>query len=310
MAEHRVSILGLGLIGASLGLALKQHDGMTVIGFDPDTETMRQATARHAIDHAAGGPREAIQGADTIVLAAPVRGILSLLDELGPTVPGGTLITDTGSTKAQIVARAEQTLPDGAAFVGGHPLAGRLRSRVEAADAGLFVGATYCLSPTASTPEWAVERASDLVRAIGATPHFLDPEEHDGLLAAVSHLPYFASAALVSALGSQSGWGEMSALAAGGFRTATSLVDGSPRMWADIALTNRTALDRQLGILIGTLTELQAAIKSGDEGLVAATLNRAYAIHREWADAHDPGAANVPAPASEPAGKHRFPFFR
>jgi prephenate dehydrogenase len=196
------------------------------------------------------------------------------------------------------------------AFVGGHPLAGRLRSRVDEADASLFVGATYCLSPTSNTPEWGIDRATQLVEAIGAVPHFLDAEEHDGLLAAVSHLPYFAAAALIGALGQQPGWADMGPLAAGGFRTASSLVDGSPRMWTDIALTNAAPLERQLGALIAALTDLRSTIADGEEAKLGAMLDRAYAIHRQWVEAHEanePQTTDAPSPS---APKRRFPFRR
>lgn len=310
MAGHQVAILGLGFIGASLGLALKQHAGTTVIGFDPDAEALRRARSRKAIDQQAASSGEAIRGADTVVLAAPVREIIHLLREVGPGLAEGTLVTDTGSTKAAIVAQAEQTLPAGVAFVGGHPLAGRLRSQVAEADPALFVGATYCLCPTPDSPEWGIDRATQMVEAVGAVPHFLDADEHDALLAAVSHLPYFASAALVSAVGRQQGWNEMGALAAGGFRAASSLVDGSPRMWTDIAVTNAGPLGRQIGSLIEVLKQLQLDLAAGDTVKLNATLERAYAIHRDWVQTQEASSSQVADRRPPTRPKRRFPFLR
>lgn len=310
MAGHQVAVLGLGLIGASLGLALKQHDGTTVVGFDPSREAAALSAIRRAADRIAASATEAIRGADTVVLAAPVRSIMELLTEIAPHLAEGTVVTDTGSTKAAIVDHAAKVLPQTVAFVGGHPLAGRLRSRVTEADADLFVGATYCLCPTPSTPEWGIARATQLVEAVGAIPHYLDPNEHDALLAAVSHLPYFASTALVTALGDQEGWPEMGALAAGGFRTATSLVDGSPQMWTDIALTNAGPLDRQLGALIEALSQLRSAIAASDPNLIASSLDRAFATHRDWAQSQDGGSSSTAGGSPPTPPKRRFPFWR
>lgn len=307
MAGPRVAIFGLGLIGASLGLALKQHSDTTVVGFDPSRETADRATSRKAVDRAAGSPIEAVRGADTVVLAAPVRAIMDLLSELRGDLSERVLVTDTGSTKAAVAAHAARVLPTGVAFVGGHPLAGRLRSRVDDADAGLFVGATYCLCPALGVAEWGIQRAIQLVESVGAVPHFLQPDEHDALLAAVSHLPYFASAALMRAVAEQSAWPEMATLAAGGFRTITSLVDASPRMWTDIALTNAGPVERQLDGMIETLEHLRAAIRSGDTSALQASLEEAHRLHRDWVEAQDSPTA---APATTTKPRRRFPFPR
>jgi prephenate dehydrogenase len=301
-----IAVLGLGLIGGSFALALKQHPGSTVVGFDPDARVADWAHSKRAVDRLASSPSEAVREADTVVLAAPVRAIIELLSQVSVAARPRAVITDTGSTKQAIVAHAEKVLPPDVAFVGGHPLAGRLRSRVSEADAGLFVGATYCLTPTQHTPEWALDRATELVETIGAVTRFLDPAEHDAALAAVSHLPYFASAALVNAVADAPGWPEQGALAAGGFRAVSSLVDGSPRMWADIALTNGAPIQRQLDALISTLTTLRNAVAAGDPAAIDAFLKRANASHRTWLDTHDSPAA--PSPPASSSRRRRFPF--
>lgn len=308
MAAQQVAILGLGLIGSSIGLGLKQlPQPPQIVGFDPSQATLQQALRRGAIDRAAPSARDTAREADTVVLAAPVRGILQLLAELGGLLGPDTLVTDTGSTKVGIVQEAERVLAEGAGFVGGHPLAGRLRAGVNDADARLFAGSVYCLSPTPSTPSWAVERATEFVENLGATPYFLDATEHDGLLAAISHLPYFASVALADAVGGQSAWSEMGVLAAGGFRAATSLVDASPEMWTDIALTNREPLARQIDEYAARLAELRELITAGDAEKLAALLQRVQARHRQWLESR--GEA-PPAPAARPAPRWRLPFFR
>lgn len=310
MASQQVAILGLGLIGSSLGLAWRQiPSAPLIIGFDPNQATLHQALRRGAIDRAAPGPSEAVREADTVVLAAPVLAIAELLSEIADQLRPDTLVTDTGSTKAQIVTQARAVLPRQVGFVGGHPLAGRLRAGVNEADARLFAGSLYCLCPNPTTPVWAVERTTALVEAIGATPYFLDAHEHDALLAAISHLPYFASAALLSAVGSQSAWSEMASLAAGGFRAVTSLVDASPEMWTDIGLTNAQPITRQLDEFIGRLIELRELITSGNAHELAASLHEVRDRHRDWLESRGEAPPPEPRPTESPL-RRLFPFLR
>ena len=306
MPAQRVALLGLGLIGASFGLALKATSpSLTLVGFDPNGETARRVKNSGAIDQRVDSAAEAVQNADLVILAAPVRAILELLDEIGPHLVPGVLVTDTGSTKALIVERAEAALPAGAAFVGGHPMTGRLSAGVSGPDPALYRNAVYCLTPTSSTPPEALERATGLVESIGARLRFLDPGEHDALLAGISHLPYFTAAALVAAVTSQSAWADMSGLAAGGFRTVTSLVEASDEMWTDVALSNREPLLRQMDELIETLTGIRALVADGRGDELATLLGKAHKVRQEWTANQPGGAQAMPAPSPR-----RFPFFR
>jgi prephenate dehydrogenase len=301
-----VAVIGLGLIGTSLALALRQQPrSPTVLGLDVDPERVQRATRVGAIDRPASSLAEACRGSDTIVLAAPIRAILQLLGEIAGDVERETLVTDTGSTKEEIVRLAGSVLPPSAAFVGGHPLAGPLGSGRVEPDAALFSRAIYCLCPALEAPPWGVERATELVELVGAQPYFVDPMEHDALLAAVSHLPYFASVALIRAVASQSAWPEMSSMAAGGFRAISSLVDASPEMWADIAATNRNNLARQLDELIRVLGELKGKVAAADESLLA-DLSHARTQRRAWLESRGE-TVTQPAPA-RPA--RRFSLFR
>ncbi|HEY3116251.1 MAG TPA: prephenate dehydrogenase [Chloroflexota bacterium] len=308
MVSEQTAIIGLGLIGSSLGLALRRRSpGTTVVGYDIDTAITRQAERTGAITHAVGSIQEACRGSDTVILAPPVNAILALLRQLAPHLEPDTVVTDTGGTKAEIVTMAEAAFGESSsvAFVGGHPLAGRLRSGVSQPDTELFEGSIYCLTPTPLTPAWGVERAADLIETIGAQPYFVSATEHDALLAAVSHLPYFSAVALVRALTAQSGWSEMGSLAAGGFRTASSLVDGSPAVWADVAATNSGPLRTQLDQLIATLTELRELISSGD-GRLTDVLNEAHTARRAWMESRGETQPSDPSPEAP----RRFPFFR
>jgi prephenate dehydrogenase len=295
VAFQQVAILGLGLIGASLGLALKRDPSAPqVVGFDIRSESLRGAARSGAIDRSCGTLPEVCRDSDVVVLATPVRSILELIPEIAPHLEEGTLLTDTGGTKAQIVRVAESALPPTVGFVGGHPLTGRLTVGVEQASASLFPGARYCLTPSGNTPGWAVERAVELVERAGSQPMFLDPEEHDALLAAASHLPYFSSVALFGAVSSQDSWPDVAELAAGGFRAASALVDADPEMWGDVASTNKENIVRQLDNLMARLAHIRDAVEAGD-GSALEELQAARDRHRAWLSGH----AGPPKPTAD-----------
>ncbi|HEY7064678.1 MAG TPA: prephenate dehydrogenase [Chloroflexota bacterium] len=282
MPFQRVAIVGLGLIGASLGLALHRlSPAPQVVGYDRSGEVRTRAARRHAVDRIAhGGAEHAVEGADLVILATPVRAVAPLLAEIAPHLAPGAVVTDTGSTKEQVVLAAAEAAPE-VAFVGGHPMAGKLTHGTDDASAALFDGTVYCLTPTADTPRAAVERAVELIEAVGARPHFLDAAEHDGLVAAISHLPYLLASTLMSATSGDAGWPEMALLAAGGFATMTRLAEGEPEMYADVCLTNREAIVRQLDRYAAALDELRAAVAAGDESL-RARFAAARERHQDW----------------------------
>jgi prephenate dehydrogenase len=279
---QQVAILGLGLMGASLGLALKRDPAAPrVVGFDIRSDSLRAAARSGAIDRSCGTLPEVCNGSDVIVLATPVRSILELIPEIAPHLAEDALVTDTGGTKAEIVRVAESALPPTVGFVGGHPLTGRLTVGVGEASASLYPGARYCLTPSGNTPPWAVERAVELVERAGSQPLFLDPDEHDALLAAASHLPYFSSVALFAAVAAQDSWADVAGLAAGGLRAASSLVDADPELWGDVAATNQENLVRQLDAMIGQLSHLRDSVAAGD-GSVVDELRAVRDRHSAW----------------------------
>lgn len=285
---ERVAILGLGLIGSSLGLALHRLPRPPrVAGYDPDAAARTRAARTRAVDRATFTPEEAVADADLVVLAAPIRAIVPLLGEIAPHLRPDAVVTDTGSTKAAIVAAVAEQFPD-IAFVGGHPMAGRLTQGTAEADAALFEGTVYCLTPTATTPEGAIARVVAMVEAVGARPHFLSPAEHDGLVAAISHLPYLLASTLMASVAAEAGWREMALLAAGSFRTVTRLLDAEPAMYADICLTNREAICRQLDQYTAALQALREAIESGDEAL-ADRFAAVRACYQAWLHQREQG---------------------
>jgi prephenate dehydrogenase len=224
-----IAIVGTGLIGASIGLALHRlPKPPTFVGFDTSQETLRIAQRSHAVDRAAASLREAVDRAELVVIATPVRAVEAILREVGNLLYEGTVVTDTASTKEQVIEWASRLLPKRVSFVGGHPMTGKMSAQVDGASATLFDGATYCLTPEVSTPPESVERVVRLVESVGSKPYFLQPAEHDAIMAAISHLPYLLSAALMEDVGGSGSWREMSHLAAGGLLAATSLAEGDP----------------------------------------------------------------------------------
>jgi prephenate dehydrogenase len=274
---QRVLIVGLGLIGSSIGMALRRWseerkvDGrkpLEVVGFDPNLDHQRAAEKLGAVDKGAWDLAKASRDADVIVLATPVNSMRDVMQDLVPHLQPGAIVTDTGSTKAEVLKWAAEILPREVHFIGTHPMAGKTQS-VEGADADLFVGATWCVSPSVTASEEAVRTVLGLVSAAGAEPFFIDPGEHDAYVAGVSHLPFVLSAALMNAVSRDPSWRDMKTLTAGGFRDTTRLAAGSPAMHRDILLTNRDAVTRWIDAVVGTLGEIRETIASGDEGASA-----------------------------------------
>ncbi len=265
---NRVAIIGLGLIGGSIGLALrKAKAAQQVVGYDLSRGASNQARKVGAIDQSYAALADAVRGAELIVLATPVGAMRMLLQNMATSISPGAVVTDVASTKVQVITWAEEFLPPTVSFVGGHPMTGKEMSGVEAADAGLFQKKIYCLTPTINTRPAAIDRVSSFVEALGARVRFLEPAEHDGQVAGVSHLPFVASIALMGAVAEGASWGDASLLAAGGFRDMTRLAAGNPEMYRDICLTNSEAITRWLDAYIRKLGELRTDIATHDRNL-------------------------------------------
>lgn len=290
---QKVAIIGLGLIGGSIGLALhKAKAAQQVSGYDLGRGVTNQARKVGAIDQACATLADAVRGAELIVLATPVGAMRSLLQNLGSVVSQGAVVTDVASTKVQVISWAEEFLPPSVAFVGGHPMSGKEMSGVEAADAALFQEKIYCLTPTINTRPAAIEKVSTLATALGARVRFLEPAEHDGQVAGVSHLPFIASIALMEAVAEGPSWGDASLLAAGGFRDMTRLAAGSPEMYRDICLTNSEALAHWLDAYVRKLLQLRKSIATHDRSL-GETFANAQQLRLKWQMTQDQDAPDV-----------------
>jgi prephenate dehydrogenase len=281
VALSRVAILGTGLIGASVGLALKvARPQVQIIGYDASGENLRRAQSIKAIDRR-GSLRDALPDAELVIISTPVGAMKALFEEIAPLLPVEALVMDTGSTKATVLQWAADLLPNGVRFVGGHPMAGKTESGPDAADAKLFQGAVWCLAPLPTATRDAIDEAVKLVDMLGASPYFLDPSEHDGLVASVSHLPYLMSVALIRHLGAERSWRETASLAAGGFAYATHLTESDPQMFADIMRTNRENITRRLDLYVNELLALRDLI-ADDSSDVKLAFEQARSLHQDW----------------------------
>ena len=263
----KIAIIGTGLIGTSLGLAIRQSDlrNVEVVGTDYDTQARNGAQKKGAFHKMEGRLQPAIEGADVVVIATPVMAMKDLMETIGPEVPEGAVITDVGSSKRVVVDWAQQILPNRTMFVGGHPMAGRETPGPEHASADLFAGKPYCIVPNPDTNEQAVSAVATMAEAIGAKPYFIGAEEHDSFVAAVSHLPFMMSVALMQTVSKSANWDDISQLASTGFRDLSRLASGDVIMHRDISITNREPIVSWIDSFIRELYEIRSLLKD-EEG--------------------------------------------
>jgi prephenate dehydrogenase len=284
MEFETVSIVGVGLLGGSLGLALRDRQrARRVIAVARRHETVDQALKLGAADEGFTDPREGVKEADLVVLCTPVLTMPALVEQIAPALKAGAVVTDVGSTKSVLCRELPRLLRTGTSFVGGHPMAGSERTGVEAARADLFVDATYLLTPTVETPAGVVDHLEVWVRGLGARPVRLDPEAHDRAVAGISHLPHVVAAALVSAVASGAGTDRetLKCLIAGGFKSTTRIAASSPEMWRDICLTNREALLETLARFETELAHFTRALEDRDGAGLLEAFGRAQSDRKE-----------------------------
>jgi prephenate dehydrogenase len=279
----RIAIIGLGLIGGSIGLALKQASwrGAEIIGYARRRETGSLALKSGAVDKVASNLRNVVKGADIVIIAAPVLTIKDIFEQIAPELSDDSIVTDTASTKMQVMQWAGEKMPSRISFVGGHPMAGKEISGIRAADADLFHNCIYCLTPLPKAKPAAVRTVKDMVNKLGAVPIVIGAEEHDRLVAGVSHLPLLLSVALVSVTTKNPSWQQMSRLAASGYRDLTRLASGNPEVNAHICLSNQAAIVSWIDAFIDELQRLRTFIADGTDEIekVLAVANEA---RRKW----------------------------
>jgi len=292
---QNVTIIGLGLMGSSIGIGLRRwasNEGkrsavLEVIGFDLDLEHQNYSKKIKAVDSTEWDLVKAVRDADLVVVAVPPLAVEEVFRTIGPNLKAGAVVTDVTSTKQQVMDWAAELLPASVHFVGGHPMAGKSQS-IEGAEAELFKGATWCIVPSVNADENAVQTVLGMVNALGAEPMFIDASEHDGFVAGISHLPFVLSIALMRAVSKDNAWRDMKFLTAGGFRDVSRLAAGSPDMHRDICATNREAITRWIDSSIDELQHMRSLIAAGsgeaDETLLA-RFTEARDARAEWATA-------------------------
>ncbi|MGE5551105.1 MAG: prephenate dehydrogenase/arogenate dehydrogenase family protein [Bacteroidota bacterium] len=289
MRTRRVGLAGLGLIGGSLGLALVGSGRFEEVwGYDPSPGVGEAALAAGAVTRVAPSPA-ALAAAEVIIAATPVKAVVPTITALLPALRPGTIVTDTASTKAQIVTALAPLVPEGVFFIGGHPMAGSERAGLAAADAYLFENAAYILTTEPAAPAAVREELMAVLSCTGARFLFLAPEVHDLIAAAISHLPHLIAAALVNAVAAldASHPGTL-ALAGGGFRDTTRIAGGDPGLWTQILSTNRGPLQHALDLFHAELTRMRQMLLAGDDAGLEGFL-RAAKVSREDVPARGKG---------------------
>lgn len=284
LATARVAIVGLGLMGGSLAMALRGHCAR-LLGVDPDEATLSLARGREVVDLASSDPAEILPQADVVILAAPVRAILQLVEALPALHPGGAIVLDLGSTKVEI-AGAMARLPARFDPLGGHPMCGKEHASLANAEPGLFQGAPFAFSPLPNTSERARSLVVQLSQVIGARPVWLDAETHDRWVAATSHLPYLLASALAIATRP-----EFAPLVGPGFRSTARLAATSPAMMLEVLASNRENVLAALAGFREQLDELAGSLAREDIDSLRQRLEHGSALHKALIEGYPMGGS-------------------
>ena len=288
---NNITIFGVGLIGGSFALALKKAGAVrTVTGFGRRAETVERALELGIIDVASTSIEQAVKGADLILIATPVAQTAAILSAIKPHLEPGTVVTDAGSTKSDVVAAARAALGEKIhQFVPGHPIAGREQNGPDAALADLYVSKKVVITALPENSPQAVKTVADAWQQCGASIHALDAQQHDAVFAAVSHLPHLLAYALVNDIATKPHATLLFQYAASGFRDFTRIAGSSPEMWRDITLANKQALLDELDSYTAQLAQLRAFLISEDGAGIEAIYRRAQQARQQWITAIETG---------------------
>ena len=280
----KITIVGVGLLGGSLGLAIKKRRlAGTVVGFVRRAASLSECREAGVVDAATQDLHAAVAGADLIILCTPLGRMRSRVRELLPALQAGAIVTDVGSVKASVVRELESLVARaGAHFVGSHPLAGAEKTGIASARADLFVDAACVVTPTRNSNQDAVRRVDELWRAVGGRVLRVSPELHDELVSRSSHLPHVVACELANYVLSSAHPKQQPALCANGFRDTTRIASGSPEMWRDIALANRRNLGKSLDAFIADLQKFRRALGKADAKTVTKFFETARQRRDRW----------------------------
>ena len=275
----RIAIIGVGLLGGSIGLALRAA-GFTGrrVGIGRRVSSLEKALAYDAVDEVTCDVAEGVTNADLVILGTPIGMFEPLLREMAPALSPNTLVTDVASTKMEVVRLTSKLLPKTVHFVGSHPMAGSEKTGVEYARADLFEDALCLLTPTKATPAEKVRPFEWFWRRLGGRTMILSPQKHDRLLARISHLPHAVAAALVNIARSQ----QAIELAGPGFGDSTRIASGDPAMWTDIFRTNADSLVESIDLLIAELQQLRGRLSKNDARAIEKWLASGKDARDQW----------------------------
>jgi prephenate dehydrogenase len=281
----KLVIFGVGLIGGSVASALKTAGSSAeIVGVGRSSESLQTAIDLNVIDTASSNIAEALLHADIVLIAAPVAQTPLILNAIKPHLHADTVVTDAGSTKSDVLACAQEILGEQfTQFVGGHPIAGAEKSGVTAATADLYINKNVVLTPTLDTNQNAVQRVRELWKNCGANVTEMPAETHDGIFAAVSHLPHLLAFALVDDIASRANAEQLFGFAASGFRDFTRIAGSHPEMWRDISLANKAALLNEITAYQDELSRLKQMLEHDDGDALHALFERASTARNNWA---------------------------
>jgi prephenate dehydrogenase len=284
MHWQKVTLVGVGLLGGSIGLALKQRKlASSIIGLVRRSASIAECEKLAVVDHATRDVAKAVENADLIIFCTPIAQMRELAERMLPALKKGALVTDVGSVKGSVVKELEPLFAGaGAHFIGSHPMAGAEKTGPKAARVDLFHHSICVITPTAKSPAALVARLEEFWTALGARLMKLTPDAHDELVSRSSHLPHVVAAELANYVLSPVHARQQAQLCASGFRDTTRIASGSPEMWRDIALANRKNLARVLGVFIEDLQEFQLALEKQDVKSIEEFFEKAKQRRDAW----------------------------
>lgn len=268
LAESKIAIVGLGLMGGSLALGLRGKCA-ALFGCDPQRATLELALSQHIVDQAASDPAQLLPEADLVILAAPVPAILTLLEQLPAYTPNPCIVMDLGSTK-RLIVESMSHLPERFDPIGGHPICGKEKLSLANAERTLYYAAPFLLTPLERTSPWALSAANQIIEALGAKTTVLDAVEHDRILASTSHLPFLLSSALALATPK-----DVASFLGPGFKSTSRLAGTSSSMMLGVLESNRENVLNALHDLQNKIAEVESALTEKDFSKLESVLNEA-----------------------------------
>jgi len=283
----KLAIIGTGIIGTSLGLAIKKArvKDLQVVGTDLERGHASKAKSMGALDQTEGSLVGAVQNAAIVVIATPVLAMKDVFEIVGSRLPEGCLVTDTGSSKAIVMEWAQKYLPVGVSFVGGHPVVGDESSGPEAAKADLFQGRPYCIIPGKSADRDKVRLLTDMIKTIGGKPYYMDLAEHDSFVTAVSHLPLLLNVALVGCTANSPSWDDIAQVASTQYQEMTRLASNDPKTSSDTIFSNREGVVHWIDSFMGHLYDIRKILVDEGEGtskVLEQVFEKAFIARAKW----------------------------